>query len=183
MYLAFLTISALDLLGSLTAVSSEVERRDYINWIYHLQHPEGGFRGFLGTDFEDRANEANAVWDPANLPAAYFALTALLMLGDDFKRIKRRKMLQWLVKMQREDGTFGEYRVDGKIEGGRDPRSGFCAAGIRYMLRGTKALHTEIEGEQVKDIDIDALVRSLRDGEVCNCFEPLNKHAISILTA
>ena len=166
MYLAFLIISALDLLDSLDAVSTKDERRDYVDWIYHCQHPKGGFRGWPGCNFDERANETNVKWDAANVPSTYFALGALRIVGDDLKRVHRKQTLQWLAVVLRESGTFGEHLVDGQIEGGRDPRSSFCATGIRYMLRGAKAAQFDIDGEQVQDIDVDALVQSLRDCEV-----------------
>lgn len=121
---------------------------------------------WLGTDFGDRNNDENAKWDPANVPATYFALVALLILGDDFKRVKRRATLRWVHKMQRQDGSFGETLVEGRIEGGRDPRAGYCATGVRFMLRGPGDGLCRIDGEDVPDIDIDALVSNIRSAEV-----------------
>jgi len=119
-----------------------------------------------GTDFGERANDQNAQWDPANVPGTYFALAALLILDDDFKRVKRRQCLQWIRQMQREDGSFGEILVDGRIEGGMDSRFGFCAAGIRHMLRGDTSGTIQIDGQAVLDVDVDALVRCVRTAQV-----------------
>ena len=166
MYLAFLMISALDLLDALITVCNEAERRDYVNWIYRCQHPNGGFRMWPGTDFGERTTEANAKWDPANIPATYFALATLLILGDDFKRVRRKQTLQWLRQMQREDGSFGETLIDERIEGGRDSRFGYCASGIRHILRGTKPDSLTIDGDEIQDVDVDALVRCVRAAEV-----------------
>ncbi|KAF2769333.1 geranylgeranyl transferas-like protein type i beta subunit [Teratosphaeria nubilosa] len=161
MYLAYFIISALDLLGVLGTVPSEQERRDHIDWVYHCQHPHGGFRMWPGTDFGDQRNESNAQWDPANVPATYFALALLLIYNDDLQRVRREGTLQWLAQMQRPDGSFGETLVNGQIEGGRDPRFGYCAAGIRYMLRGDSASSLDIAGQQVPDINVDGLVRCM----------------------
>ncbi|WPH03672.1 Hypothetical protein R9X50_00655500 [Acrodontium crateriforme] len=161
MYLAFFIISALDLLDSLTVMSTDKERQEYIDWIYHCQHPNGGFRMWPGTDFGERANEINAQWDPANVPATYFALSTLLILGDDLRRLRRRETLVWIQKMQRPNGSFGETLVNGKIEGGEDPRFGYCATGVRYILRGSKEGHLIIDGQDVQDIDFDAFVRCI----------------------
>lgn len=166
MYLAFFIISALDLLGAWDDMVKEDERQGYINWIYHCQHPNGGFRMWPGTDFGNRANVANSKWDPANIPATYFALSALLILNDDMKRLRRRQTLQWLVKMQRVDGSFGETVVEGKVEGGQDPRFGYCATGIRYMLRGDSDGPLELEGVVVDDVNVDELVRCIDADEV-----------------
>lgn len=167
MYLAFLMISALDLLDALTTVCNENERRDYVNWIYRCQHPNGGFRMWPGTDFGDRTTADNAKWDPANVPATYFALATLLVLGDDLKRVRRKQTLQWLRKMQRNDGSFGETIADGRIEGGKDSRFGYCAAGIRRILRGNKMTSLVIDGDDIQDIDVDSLVHCVRAAEVC----------------
>ena len=166
MYLAFFIIGALDLLDALKTSTTESERNGYIEWIYHCQHPHGGFRMWSGTDFGDLASDANAKWDPANIPATYFALALLLMLGDDFKRVRRRQTLQWLRRMQRSDGSFGETLVDGRIEGGRDPRFSYCATGIRFMLRGKHGSDLTIDGEIIEDIELDGLVECIRQAQV-----------------
>lgn len=119
-----------------------------------------------GTDLGERKTELNAKWDPAHIPATYFALASLLILGDDFQRVERKRTLQWLTKLQRPDGSFGETLVDGVIEGGQDPRFGFCATGIRYILRGLRTGSAVIEQEAVPDIDVDQLVRCVRLAEV-----------------
>ena len=120
-----------------------------------------------GTDFGERANSENAKWDPANINATYFALAALLILGDDLKRVRRADTLRWVNKMQREDGSFGETLVEGKQEGGRDARLGYCATGIRYILRGgAPPGPLDIGGESVDDINFDTYVDCVRQSEV-----------------
>ena len=166
MYLAYFIIAALDLLDALDTASTGTDRQDHVNWIYRCQHPDGGFRMWPGTDLGERSNETNARWDPANIPGTYFALASLLILDDDFKRVKRKECLVWLQKMQREDGSFGETLVDGQIEGGRDPRFAYCATGIRHVLRGESARDIRLSGQLVKDIDADGLIRCVRAAEV-----------------
>lgn len=154
--LAFFTVAGLDVLGILQTNTTPEERKGYIDWLYHCQVPSGGFRGFTGTDFGlERRTPENEVWDPANVPATFFALATLLILGDDLSRVKRKECLRWLPSVQREDGSFGEViSVDGKIAGGRDLRFCCCAAGIRYILRGRSGKGLE----DVKDIDVEKLV-------------------------
>ncbi|EON65055.1 hypothetical protein W97_04290 [Coniosporium apollinis CBS 100218] len=162
MTLAFFIVSALDLLDCLKSHTTEAERKDYVDWIYHCQHPHGGFRGFPATDFGELRNETNAPWDPANLPATYFALATLIILGDDLQRVRRRACLKWLAEMQRPDGSFGEtLGENGVIEGGMDTRFGYCAGGVRYILRGL--VDGPVEG--VKDIEVDKLVWCIRGSE------------------
>jgi geranylgeranyl transferase type-1 subunit beta len=159
MSLAFFIMSALDILGAIdTSVSSD-ERAGYIDWIYRCQHPEGGFRAFPGTDFDHRSTESNAVWDPAHVPATYFALAILLILRDDFKRVKREECLKWLVRMQRPDGSFGQtVGPDGILEGGFDPRFGYTALCIRWFLRKP--------ADSVPDIDFETLASNIMKRQV-----------------
>lgn len=164
MTLAFFTISALDLLGVLYTRTTPTEREEYATWIYSCQHPTGGFRGFPGTDFGDKATAENAEWDPANIPATYFALSALCVLSDDLSRVKRKELLGWLAKMQRDDGSFGEtLGPGGRVEGGTDTRFGYCAMAVRWILRG------EVEGEVdgVADVKVEQLVRCIQQSQVC----------------
>lgn len=120
-----------------------------------------------GTDFGERANEANAKWDPANIPATYFALASLLILGDDLKRVRRKDTLRWVYAMQRDDGSFGETLVEGRREGGRDPRFGYCATGIRHILRGARPPGPiDVDGESIDDIDLNKYVKCIRNSEV-----------------
>lgn len=162
--LAFFIVSALDLLGVLHSNTTAAERADYVDWICRCQHPEGGFRGFTGTNLGGLRSQENAHWDPANLPATYFALAALVILGDDLSRVKRRKCLEWLPKLQRADGSFGETLGQGAvIEGGRDMRFCNCAAGVRRILRGRGvALDQDVE-----DINVERMVQYIRASEVC----------------
>ncbi|KAK8202926.1 geranylgeranyl transferase-like protein type i beta subunit [Phyllosticta capitalensis] len=160
--LAFFIISALDLLRVRDDFMTPEERADYVNWLYHNQHPNGGFRGSPATDLGQGRNADNECWDPANVPATFFALSALVILGDDLQRVKRRQCLEWLPKMQRADGSFGETMGEGgHIEGGQDPRFGYCAAGVRWILRG----NAEGSVEGVRDINVQGLVRCIRQSE------------------
>jgi geranylgeranyl transferase type-1 subunit beta len=163
MMLAFFIISALDLLDSLDTCCTAQEREDYKDWIYRCQLSDGGFRAFPGTDFGELSNAENKAWDPANIPATYFALSMLAVLGDDFARVKRKECLLWLTKLQRPDGSFGETLGEkDKIEGGLDPRFGYTASGIRWILRGKAK--GEVMG--VPDVDIDKLVHCVRLSQV-----------------
>ncbi|OCK83935.1 geranylgeranyl transferase type I beta subunit [Lepidopterella palustris CBS 459.81] len=162
MSLAFFIVSALDVLGNLETGITPGEREGYINWIYHCQHPEGGFRAFPATDFGELRNENNKAWDPANVPATFFALLMLAIFGDDLERVKRRECLEWLTRMQRPDGSFGEtIGENGRIEGGNDIRFGYTGTGIRWILRGS------VEGpvDGVSDINVDKLVECIRISE------------------
>ena len=152
MTLAFFTVSALDLLGVLRDHTTSAERGEWANWIYHCQHPNGGFRGFTGTIIGE-ARDSN--WDPANLAATFFALAALVVLGDDLKKVKRRECLTWLAHLQCSDGSFGEVLGgNGEIQGIGDVRFCYLAAVVRSILKEKNG--TGMEGK-IRDIDVDRL--------------------------
>ncbi|KAL8953649.1 MAG: hypothetical protein Q9222_000486 [Ikaeria aurantiellina] len=160
MTLAFFILCALDLLDALDSNTTEEERLAYVDWIYRCQHPGGGFRGFTGALVaNDERNEGNEHWDPANIAATYFALANLAILGDDLQRVKGRECLDWLKRLQLDDGTFGEaVGKDGQVEGGRDMRFCYCAAVIRWILGGGN-------GED-EDIDVPKLMLFLEASQV-----------------
>ncbi|KAK2788325.1 hypothetical protein FQN53_003859 [Emmonsiellopsis sp. PD_33] len=156
MTLAFFTIAGLDLLDALDGNLTPAERQGYIDWVYHCQVPSGGFRGFTGTIFDQsKRTPENECWDPANVPATFFALMTLIILGDNLHRVKRRECLLWLCRMQREDGSFGEVLgPGGKIEGSNDLRFCCCASGARYVLRGRDEGYLQ----DIEDINVERLV-------------------------
>ncbi len=148
MTLAFFTLCALDLLDALVTNNTDSERRDYIDWIYRCQHPDGGFRGFTGGDMGDHRTEENEHWDPANIAATYFALCSLAILGDDLTRVRRSECLSWLKRLQLQDGTFGDaFGSGGEVQGGSDMRFCYCAAAIRWILGGRTGEHEDIDGD------------------------------------
>ena len=108
-------------------------------------------------------NAAVNEWDAANLAATYFALAALIVLGEDLEGVKRRETLDWVRSLQRSNGSFGEViGRDGDIEGGEDMRFCYLAAGVRWMLR-----KEETGGlERVEDIDVESLVRWIESSVV-----------------
>ncbi|KAI9724371.1 MAG: hypothetical protein M1812_000439 [Candelaria pacifica] len=162
MTLAFFIISALDLLGCLEETTTQAERQEYVDWIYRCQRPSGGFRGSPATDFGDLTSHENILWDPANLPATFFALNTLIVLGDDLERLKRREIVEWLPMLQRDNGGFGESVGEaGKIEGGTDSRFGYMAAGVRWMLRGRRGR----AADGMVDIDVDKFVSCIDSSE------------------
>lgn len=164
MTLAFFIIAALDLLDVLETKITRTERDDFISWIYSCQVPTGGFRGFTGTNFGDeRRTENNESWDPATIPSTFFALVILIILKDDLSRVSRRECLEWLPKLQRDNGSFGEILGENEsIEGGSDLRFCCCAAGIRYILRGNITDH----GSDILDLDTKKLVAYIQSCQV-----------------
>ena len=169
MLLACFTLSALDLLDALYPNTSVEERASYADWLYHCQHPDGGFRGFTGTIVENdwkrkRRDETGLAddWDPPNIAGTFFALAALGVLGDDLKRVRRKECLTWLKRLQWEDGSFAEVLGEtGRREGGQDGRLAFLALLIRKILR-----YGELGVEEGEDIDTGSLTKFILQTKV-----------------
>ena len=161
MTLAFFIVSALDLLDLLESKIEAKERDSWINWIYSCQLDSGGFRGFTGAKIGHKFRVLeNEHWDPANVPATFFALVTLLILRDDLSGVRKQECLAWLPKVQRADGSFGETLGENEsIEGGSDLRFCCCAAGIRHILRGRRDM-------AVKDLDVDRLLAYIASCQV-----------------
>jgi geranylgeranyl transferase type-1 subunit beta len=170
--LGFFILSALDLLGALPQLTVD-EKHNIKKWILSLQHPQGGFVGSPNHKYGDEESkiaskkmpETLRAKDPASLPATFFAILALNFFApiNSFNTISRQATLAWLRKLQRPDGSFGEF-IDstGAIRGGRDMRYCQLAAAIRYLLRGDLAVAGQ---RSVKDIDVEALVRHVRSAQ------------------
>jgi geranylgeranyl transferase type-1 subunit beta len=159
--LAFFTISALDILDALNSSTTTEERTSYVEWVYSLQHPQGGFRGSPSIPLGSMPEEEQEKWDPASVPATYFALSILLILQDDFSKVKRDDCLNWLKRMQREDGSFGQtLGYDGSIDGGHDTRFGYIAMGIHWILGGDQPQKTDVS---IQGINTEALVQNIRE--------------------
>lgn len=164
MALGFFILSALDLLGEGVNTFPLEEKKDIRDWIIKCQHPNGGFCGSPNHRFPDKyytdlgENCSKREVDPANLPATYFAILSLGLVGD-LRRVERMKCLRWLKKLQREDGSFGELLTpEGNIWGGRDMRYCYVAAAIRWILGG------DLEDSD-NDINVKSLVQHIRSGQ------------------
>ncbi|KAA6416322.1 MAG: hypothetical protein FRX48_01042 [Lasallia pustulata] len=145
--LAYFTLSALDLLGALHSHTTAPERAQYVDWLYRCQHPGGGFRGFTGTDMGALTDARNECWDAANLPATFFALAGLLVLGDGLERVERRMCLEW--STQTYDGGIGEGPF-------HEAQAGYtyCAISALFFLDRLPCSYGR-EDYRVADSDID----------------------------
>lgn len=93
-------------------------------------------------------------WDAANLAATYFACAALAVLGEGLDRVRRKECLEWVRRLQRANGSFGEGIGKGDVvEGVEDMRFCYLAAVTRWFLRRGEDM------DEVEDIDVAGLVR------------------------
>ena len=103
-----------------------------------------------------------SVWDSANLAATYFALAALAVLRTGIERVRRRECLEWVRRLQRGNGSFGEgLGKGGHIEGEWPGDVRFCyfAAGVRWFLRRGG-------GDGVRDVDVEGLAEFVQGSVV-----------------
>ncbi|KAF4127010.1 hypothetical protein GMORB2_0748, partial [Geosmithia morbida] len=130
------------------------------SWVLSLQHPDGGFCGSPNHAFTGQ----QAGKGQANLAATFFALILLAVVGGGdgsaaFAGVRRRKLLRWLRRLQRGDGSFGQNLWEGEAVGGRDTRHSYLASGIRWMIRGDVKPGDEAWEE---DIDVQGMVAHIR---------------------
>ncbi|GAA6042262.1 hypothetical protein JCM8097_000603 [Rhodosporidiobolus ruineniae] len=144
-------------LSALEVMLKDSQREGFRNWVYEQQLPSGGFRGSesLGggngqSTAKSGATEAAA--GPASSPTApssssstgtftsldtphiiqsYTALLNLALLNDDFLRLNRRGLLDFLGACQNEDGSFSHFPGCSEDP---DPRSTYSAFAIASML-------------------------------------------------
>ncbi|KAG6004404.1 hypothetical protein E4U21_001124 [Claviceps maximensis] len=158
---AYFIVSALDLLSApLTAQ----DRASIRAWVLSLQHPQGGFCGSTAHMLAGQDSPKGS----ANLAATFFALLLLGLAAetDDeaaaaFAGVERNKLLRWIKRLQRPDGSFGQVLWEGEAVGGRDTRHSYLASGIRWILRedvlegggdgGNAALGEDIDVERMID--------------------------------
>lgn len=158
--LGFFSIAAIDILGELQKLATEDDRTRWIDWVYSNQLPTGGFRGSPATFLYGVSPQ----WDPPNLPASFFALATLVTLRDGLERVDKRGLLKLLPKMQRADGSFGEWLGPGEeVVGGSDMRFIYCASAIRWILRG-RGGRGIVDG--VSDFDVDQCADYIKSSEV-----------------
>lgn len=155
--------SALDVLSVPLEAKERANIRD---WVLSLQHPDGGFCGSPTHAYDG----PDASKGGANLAATFFALILLAVAAEDdeagakgaFAGVQRRKLLRWVRKLQRDDGSFGQNLWEGKPVGGSDTRHSYLATSIRWMLRGDVRPGDEAWEE---DIDLDATAAHIRRGQ------------------
>lgn len=157
---ACFTICALDLLE---APITSSERSAIRNWVLSLQHPDGGFCGSPLHAYGGRdSHKGNA-----NLAATFFALILLAAATDSeqeasaaFSGVNRARLLRWLRRLQRADGSFGQNLWDGQPVGGSDMRHSYLVSGIRWMLIGGS------KGKDVNDLNLETMIAHIRRGQV-----------------
>ncbi|WWC66975.1 uncharacterized protein I206_100882 [Kwoniella pini CBS 10737] len=129
---AFFCISGLDLLGALYERTSKEQRDGWIDWIWSLQAPSGGFRG---SPFMTTQNDKTS---PAHIPSTYTALLTLSILRAPLDRLNISGLITLLQSCQGKDGSFSPTPGDEVYpnEGFQsDVRMVYCATVISHMIQ------------------------------------------------
>lgn len=156
--LANFTISSLNLLG---VEQTQEDRQNQINWIYSHLLPGGrGFRGSLNAALPQGEHSDGHKYDPAYLPATYFAVSNLINLGDDLSGINSNQIMQELCDLQEPHGSFSSTVLYKDI----DIRFNYMAVAIRHVLLKARR-HGPCD-----ELDLDC-VRTSKYINLCRTFD------------
>ncbi|WWD05999.1 hypothetical protein V865_004084 [Kwoniella europaea PYCC6329] len=128
---AFFCISGLDLLGALEDKTTREQRHGWIEWIWSLQAPTGGFRG---STFMTTPNDKTS---PAHIPSTYTALMSLAILRAPLDRLDLPGLIKFFKSCQANDGSFSPVPGDDIYpnEGFQsDVRISYCASVISDII-------------------------------------------------
>ncbi|KAF8073552.1 terpenoid cyclases/protein prenyltransferase alpha-alpha toroid [Lyophyllum atratum] len=140
MALAFYCIGSLDLLGT---IQEKTDREEWREWIWEQQTSGRYGSGFRPSPFMTPGprgpDEKYTNYDTPHIIMTYTALLTLAILRDDFSRLDRRGLLDFISACQRDDGSFST--VPGSNE--TDLRSLYCAFAISHMLDDWSAVNKD----------------------------------------
>eukprot|EP01016_Furgasonia_blochmanni_P040626 TRINITY_DN5199_c0_g1_i5.p1 TRINITY_DN5199_c0_g1~~TRINITY_DN5199_c0_g1_i5.p1 ORF type:complete len:396 (+),score=44.93 TRINITY_DN5199_c0_g1_i5:64-1251(+) len=123
MMMLYFLVGTMEMLDAWTMCP--VSKKDIIEWIYAQQiysdtnekiAVNAGFRGgpYLGYQFcaspLDSVASSDNVHDQAHIVNTYSAIAALIMLGDDLKRVRKDQILKSIKSMQCEDGSVKSFK-------------------------------------------------------------------------
>lgn len=124
---AFYCVAGSDLIEDF----DEKNRTEIIEWIYHLQwiSNEGPF-GFRGSTCSITSRSEINQFDRAHVTMTMTGLLTLLILGDDFRSVERKKIASSLRFFQKDNGAF----LATPLSTENDLRFVYCACVIAFVL-------------------------------------------------
>lgn len=164
-------LEGLELLGGLSF--SDVERVQFIDFIYNSYYVNNGFRDTMNPSGD---------YDIPTVASTFFGLSNLVMLKDPINaKIDRSNIMQFLQQCQIKEGEHkGSFsptlNIDGSNYGETDLRICYMAVGIRRILN-----YNKVPIEQRKyDIDekgvIDYILKRLNYDGGFSCLESSESH-------
>ncbi|OAX40430.1 terpenoid cyclases/Protein prenyltransferase [Rhizopogon vinicolor AM-OR11-026] len=133
MALSFYCLGFLDLSGELEAKSKDWEREHWRDWIWTQQTRGPYGTGFRPSSYMTATKYATEEYSDYNTPhiiMTYTALLSLSILRDNFSRLDRKGLLEFLRSCQNSDGSFSSEPLGGDS----DLRTTFSAFSISSML-------------------------------------------------
>ncbi|KAJ7599868.1 terpenoid cyclases/protein prenyltransferase alpha-alpha toroid [Mycena floridula] len=127
---AFYCLGALDLLGMTENGTKEIERDSWREWIWEQQIHGPYGAGFRPSSFMRPATGESSEYDVPHIIMTYTALLSLSILRDDFSKLDRSGIVQFLKTCQRPDGSFSTIPNGNET----DLRTLYCAFAISRML-------------------------------------------------
>ncbi|CAE6517485.1 unnamed protein product [Rhizoctonia solani] len=96
MAVAFYSLASMDLYGVVNSKSNEKDREEWVQWIWaqYIQTPDASLK-----------KEASIQGAP-NLIMTYAAILTLAILRDDFSKLDKSALLQFVASRQNADGSF-----------------------------------------------------------------------------
>ncbi|KAH8916590.1 terpenoid cyclases/Protein prenyltransferase [Atractiella rhizophila] len=145
--LAFFALASLSLLKiepdsdrcALESIVPEEDRDKYREWIWRLQGSHGGFAGGTSLSIEDAMAGG---YPTSHIITSYTSLLSLSILQDDFSRLRRSELLQFVGACQQKDGSFSPYPPTQHWRELGDPRTAYSALAICSMLGSFDGIDT-----------------------------------------
>ncbi|KAF9464217.1 terpenoid cyclases/protein prenyltransferase alpha-alpha toroid [Collybia nuda] len=140
--LSFYCIGSLDLLGAMDT-TSQTDRQSWKDWIWEQQTKGRHGSGFRPSSFMTPrpglgSSETYTEYDTPHIIMTYTALLCLSILRDDFLKLDRAGIINFMRACQRDDGSFSI--VPGSNE--TDLRTLYCAFAISHMLNDWSGVDT-----------------------------------------
>ncbi len=130
--LVYLCLCGLDLVQPIPESYIRESRRQYIDWIYLHAVETADLYGFVGSE----TYLGCGAYTLPNLAYTCFALQILLTLGDDYSRIPRQKLMSFVIKCQRSNGSFTPMLDShGSAFGEEDLRYCMLASTVRKLIK------------------------------------------------
>ena len=128
--LAFYSLAALDLLGSLPQ-SLPYSSSELISWIYRLQlNDQSKPCGFRGSTCVITSRTNSNAYDQTHITMTMASLISLLLLGDDLEHVQRDQIASSLAQLQLPNGSF----LATSLSTENDLRFVYCACVIAFIL-------------------------------------------------
>lgn len=169
----FFVVSGLDLLGALDTRLCRSDKDDIIEWIYSYQVDINKIKLppdpiVASADKNEDPNIANDMktrrichagfratsminsdipLDCGMLSMTYCALTSLVILGDDLKRVDRHSIIAGLRQLQLPDGSFKPSVLGGES----DMRLVYCATAVSCLLNDWSGINKDKCAKFIKD--------------------------------